>query len=920
MATLNTSKRNGISLSPKLSQAFDRILAVLIFSLLFIAFNGVLAGELTLAWTTIDDPGLTGYELYYGEQSGQYSVSIQTAATRRTVTDLTAGKTYYFSVKALHSDRSLDSTLSNEVSATIAQAPVDTTPPTATSRSPADGATDVTTGAAVTAVFSEAMNTASITSATVELRDAGNSLVSAAVNYTAATRTATLTPKSALSAETTYRARIMGGPSGVKDLAGNALGSDLAWSFTTAPAGSGVCATPCSLWDQTAVPSDLDEFDTNAVELGVKFRSSVDGFITGLRFYKGASNTGTHVGRLWTSSGLMLGQATFVNETPSGWQQVNFATPVAISANTIYVASYHAPVGRYAIDQGYFGSAHTKGPLSAPASGGAGGNGVYRYGSGGFPTQSWNASNYWVDVVFSDAGGSAAPKAGFTMSATAGVAPLTVAFTDTSTGKIDGWNWDFADGTTSTQPSPSHTFTQPGSYAVTLKIGGPGGGGTASAVVTAAAPPPPAPVADFAESATTGVAPLSVTFSDKSSGEIGSRKWVFGDGGTSSAAQAVWTYQVPGTYTVSLTVSGPGGSDTLTKQQLINVSGPPPVADFAASTSSGTAPLSVGFQNLSSGEISSVRWDFGDGASSTESAPTHVYTEPGVFDVTLTVTGPYGSDKASKIAFIEVTPEEHATLEVGEVVVDHQWQWVEFAHPFVEPIVVANPPSANDAAAAVVRISGVKSTGFWIQIQKWDYLKASHGFETVSYLAMEEGTHELPGGERIEAGHFIQGGRALSSIGFAESFSAVPAVLASVTTVNDVKAVTPRVHKVGLTGFQLRLDEQELITTGHGAETINYIAWQPSEGIFQGLKFAVRRSGNTVTENVSKLSFGSGWNQAPAFLAHMQTINGSDPAALRYRNRTTAGVDIWVQEEQSRDLETSHAKESVGWIIFGESE
>jgi PKD repeat protein len=799
------------------------------------------------------------------------------------------------------------------------EATPETTPPTVTSVSPAEGATNVATGTAVTAVFSEAMDAASITSATFELRDAGNSLVPAAVSYAAATRTATLTPSSALRNETTYRALVRGGASGVKDLAGNALGSDLAWSFTTAPAGSSVCATPCSLWDQTVVPSVLDKLDTNAVELGVKFRSDVDGFITGLRFYKGAQNTGTHVGRLWTSSGQLLGQATFVNETPSGWQQVNFATPVAISANTVYVASYHTPVGHYSIDEGYLASAYTNGPLSALASGAAGGNGVYRYGSGGFPTETWNASNYWVDVVFSDVGGSVAPEAGFTMSTTEGVAPLTVAFTDTSTGKIDSWAWDFADGTTSTQPSPSHTFTQPGSYAVTLEISGPGGVGTASAVVTVAAPPP-APVAEFVESGTTGVAPLAVTFSDQSSGEIDSWKWDFGDGGTSSAAQAVWTYQVPGTYTVSLTVSGPGGSDTLTKQQLISVSGLAPVADFAASTRSGTAPLSVAFENRSAGEISSVRWDFGDGKSSTELAPTHVYTEPGVYDVALTVTGPYGSDTASKTAFIQVTSEDPSSIEVGEVVVDHEWQWVEFARPFVAPIVVANPPSANDAEPALVRISGVESTGFWIRIQEWDYLDGIHGFETVSYLVMEQGSHLLPNGERVEAGQFIQGGRALSSIGFAESFSAVPVVLASVTSANDGKAVTSRVHNVSPTGFQLRLDEQESITTGHGAETIHYIAWQPSEGTFEGLRFAVRLSGNSLTHKVSKLSFGGGWNQVPAFLAHMQTINGGDPAALRYRNRTAEGVDIWVQEEQSRDLDTRHAKEAVGWIIFGESD
>ena len=132
--------------------------------------------------------------------------------------------------------------------------------------------------------------------------------------------------------------------------------------------GTGVTTTPYSLWDNTATPSVAADSDTRAVELGVKIRSNVDGLITGVRFYKDSRNTGTHVGRLWSSSGQLLAQATFTNETASGWQQVSFATPVAIKANTVYVVSYHAPVGRYSADFGYFQTADTNGPLRALAS------------------------------------------------------------------------------------------------------------------------------------------------------------------------------------------------------------------------------------------------------------------------------------------------------------------------------------------------------------------------------------------------------------------------------------------------------------------------------------------------------------------------------------------------------------------------
>ncbi|MGH8828015.1 MAG: DUF4082 domain-containing protein, partial [Jiangellaceae bacterium] len=137
----------------------------------------------------------------------------------------------------------------------------------------------------------------------------------------------------------------------------------------------------------------------------MRFRSSVDGNVTGIRFYKGTGNTGTHVGTLWSNTGTALGSVTFTSETTSGWQEATLPTPVAINANTTYVVSYHAPVGRYAVDGGYFANAPTtNGPLTALQNGTDGPNGVYLYSGGGFPTQTFNASNYWVDVVFSSGG------------------------------------------------------------------------------------------------------------------------------------------------------------------------------------------------------------------------------------------------------------------------------------------------------------------------------------------------------------------------------------------------------------------------------------------------------------------------------------------------------------------------------------
>ena len=141
------------------------------------------------------------------------------------------------------------------------------------------------------------MNATTVTGSTFELRDAGNTLVPAAVTYNAGTTTATLTPNSALAGSATYTATVKGGASGVKDAAGNALAADAGWTFSTAAAGT----CPCTIWPATTTPAVAANSDTAAVELGVKFRPNANGFITGLRFYKGSGNTGTHVGNLWSS-------------------------------------------------------------------------------------------------------------------------------------------------------------------------------------------------------------------------------------------------------------------------------------------------------------------------------------------------------------------------------------------------------------------------------------------------------------------------------------------------------------------------------------------------------------------------------------------------------------------------------------------
>jgi hypothetical protein len=204
---------------------------------------------------------------------------------------------------------------------------------------------------------------------------------------------------------------------------------------------------PCSLWGTNTNPATVpfgqpDSGDGNAVEVAVAFTGSVDSEVTGLRFYKASANTGTHVGSLWTSNGTLLAQATFTNETSSGWQSVNFSSPVTIQAGQTYVVGYFAPNGHYSVTNGWFyrapaptplgGATDASGPWRALVNSGSVQNGFYSYtASSAFPTSSFGASNYWVDPVLQPL---SAPGQVTGVSATAGIGSATVSWAAPSSG------------------------------------------------------------------------------------------------------------------------------------------------------------------------------------------------------------------------------------------------------------------------------------------------------------------------------------------------------------------------------------------------------------------------------------------------------------------------------------------------------
>jgi hypothetical protein len=272
----------------------------------------------------------------------------------------------------------------------------------------------------------------------------------------------------------------------------------------TGGTGGGTTGCPCTIFG-TAGPALASADDRSGVELGVKFRSSANGFITGLRFFKGAQNTGTHIGHLWSSTGTLLGSVTFTGETASGWQQASFPTPIAVTANTVYVASYYAPAGGYAFNGNFFaGSGVSNGPLQALGAA-TSPNGVFRYGSSGFPNQTYNAANYWVDVVFNTTSAGGGPAGGDTtaptLSITAPAANTVVSGTmnvqlDTADNvglsrlelRVDNRLLGTYPGTTRTIPWDSRTVAD-GAHTLTVRaVDAAGNGRNASVPVTVRQP------------------------------------------------------------------------------------------------------------------------------------------------------------------------------------------------------------------------------------------------------------------------------------------------------------------------------------------------------------------------------------------------------------------------------------------------
>ncbi len=269
----------------------------------------------------------------------------------------------------------------------------DSSPLTVTSQFPTNGSSSVPANTKVTATFSHAISASSLA---VKVVDQNGATVAGTTAYDSASRTATFTPSAALAGFVKHTVTVT-----AQDSQGTAVSSGGSWSFTTAQSASqpGVC--PCSLFDESMTPQTLQDSDVTAVTLGVRFSATVDGTVSGVKFYKGPNNTGTHVGALWSATGTKLATVTFTNESTSGWQTATFSQPVAVTKNTEYVATYRTSVGLYSSTANGLGAALSRDPLLTVTNAGR-----YSYADA-FPTGT-SSANYLVDVIFNKAASSIA--------------------------------------------------------------------------------------------------------------------------------------------------------------------------------------------------------------------------------------------------------------------------------------------------------------------------------------------------------------------------------------------------------------------------------------------------------------------------------------------------------------------------------
>ncbi|MGK7959950.1 M10 family metallopeptidase [Crocosphaera sp.] len=255
----------------------------------------------------------------------------------------------------------------------------------------------------------------------------------------------------------------------------------------------------------------------------------------------------------------------------------------------------------------------------------------------------------------------------------------------------------------------------------------------------------------------------------------------------------------------------------------------------------------------------------------------------------------------------------------------HQSQTIVLDHNFANPVIFAQPLSYNGPDASIARITDIQSDRFSVQVQETTLVNGNthsgtHTRETFSFLVLEQGVWELSDGTVIEVGTVATDATTRShwqNITFNHDFTGTPIVLTQVQTDNDATFVRTRQRRTTENGFQVALEEEEAyLDTGHGRETIAWLAISPGQGNWDGNTFIAGNTGDHVTHNWHSLDFGNAFNHAPNFLGNIAGYDGGDSSGLRYQNLTNGQVEIMIEEDTSADAEIGHTTEDVNFFAI----
>jgi hypothetical protein len=432
------------------------------------------------------------------------------------------------------------------------------------------------------------------------------------------------------------------------------------------------CPTCDTVWNASAVPATPDSGNPTSSELGVKIRVDSDGYITGLRFYKAPNNTGTHIAHVWSSTGTLLGTVTVSGESAAGWQQMLFATPVPVVANTTYVASYLAPSGHYSDDANFFATSGVDmPPLHALASGVSGPNGVFlATTTGGFPTSTNQSDNYWVDVVYTGTQGYSIVG---TISGPGGpgaTVNLTGAATASTTADANG-NFSFnnlANGSYTLTPRNGTYIFTPGSQPVTINgahvmnltftsaavlsfvsvnptsvIGG----NTSTGTVTLNGPAP------------AGGAIVTLSSSNTTAAQVPSNVTVAANGTsatftvTTSPVSSNTSLAISGTYGATQTASFAVNRPALSSVRLSPTSVPGGATSIGTVTLTGPAPTGGAVVTLSSSNPSAAQVPASVTVAGNATTATFTVTTSAVGSNTaVTISGTYGATQTTSLTVL----------------------------------------------------------------------------------------------------------------------------------------------------------------------------------------------------------------------------------------------------------------------------